>query len=139
MRFPVSCGFSEVSPVALPPGPGEAVHEPSPERITAVGKDDRRIRSNLCRRNGGLRAGGDNDVEALFHQVARQVYQPILAAVRVSLLNHEILPRDIAHVVQASAKRGSIDRVVLCRAQCQPADHGHRPLARRRTRQQGRV
>src|SRR5437773_6933097 len=80
----------------------EARHQPGLDRVhPELGRDNRyRIGRALGGKGGGL-ARRDNDVNFQAYQLAGQFGEPFNIAARVSVLDREVAPFDIAKVAQA--------------------------------------
>src|SRR3954452_1154313 len=95
----------KVTPVALPPGFGQAGDQPVADRIGAAHEDNWNIRGRAYRsQRGRYPARRDDQVGLAANEVERQCGQPIIAAVRPAVFDRDALSLGVPGFAQPLAE-----------------------------------
>src|SRR5262245_54123601 len=120
--------------------PGDARDKTKPDRIIRNGEDDwdcRGCRLGRLRRWGASAGGDDSDLPA--NQVGRQLWKPVILALRPAVDDRHILALNVADLLQTSAPGVQTVPDHVLRSGVEKPDHRHRWLLRpHRERPHGR-
>lgn len=80
----------------FPPGRARPANEPGTDGIVGPEQDQRDRRSVLLDRTSGSRVGRSDDVHPQLSEIPHEVRPALVAPLRVSMLQHQVLALDIA-------------------------------------------